>query len=62
MVRPNNRRGAATARRAGMEWVGETSKYYALRLDVYRLRSADLDADAISRTSTEVNAAGDTRY
>lgn len=43
VVRPNNSRGAATARRVGMEWVGETDKYYNLRLDVYRIRSADLD-------------------
>lgn len=49
VVRPNNKRAAATARRVGMEWVGETSKYYDLNLDVYRLRSADLDAAAISR-------------
>ena len=26
-----------------MEWVGETDKYYDLRLHVYRLRSAELD-------------------
>ncbi len=29
--------------RAGMEWVGETEKYYDLRLQVYRLRKGDLD-------------------
>ncbi len=27
-----------------MAWVGETEKYYDLRLQVYRLRKADLDA------------------
>jgi RimJ/RimL family protein N-acetyltransferase len=43
VVRPRNERGAATARRVGMEWVGETDKYYGLRLQVYRLRKADLD-------------------
>ena len=43
MVRPHNTRGAATAQRAGMEWVGETEKYYDLRLQVYRLRKGDLD-------------------
>lgn len=43
VVRPRNERGAATARRVGMEWVGETDKYYDLRLQVYRLRPADLD-------------------
>lgn len=43
VARPTNRRAASTARRMGMEWVGETGKYYDLRLDVYRLRKADLD-------------------
>jgi RimJ/RimL family protein N-acetyltransferase len=43
VVRPTNKRAAAMARRIGMEWVGETDKYYDLRLHVYRLRSADLD-------------------
>jgi hypothetical protein len=27
-----------------MEWVGETEKYYGLRLQVFRLRPADLDS------------------
>jgi hypothetical protein len=27
-----------------MEWVGETEKYFGLRLQVYRLRPPDLDA------------------
>ena len=26
-----------------MEWVGETEKYYDLRLQVYRLRKSELD-------------------
>ena len=43
VVRPGNRRALATARRVGMEWVGETTKYYGLNLQVYRLRKADLD-------------------
>ncbi|OBA59507.1 GCN5 family acetyltransferase [Mycobacterium sp. 1100029.7] len=43
VVRPDNRRGVATARRVGMEWVGETNKYYNLALQVYRLTKADLD-------------------
>ena len=43
VVRPTNTRAAAMAKRIGMEWVGETDKYYNLRLHVYRLRSADLD-------------------
>jgi RimJ/RimL family protein N-acetyltransferase len=44
VVRDRNARGAATAQRVGMEWVGETDKYYDLRLQVYRLRKGDLDA------------------
>ena len=43
VVRPTNKRAAFMARRIGMEWVGETDKYYDLPLHVYRLRSADLD-------------------
>lgn len=50
VVRPRNNRGAATARRVGMEWVGETDKYYGLRLQVYRLRKADLDDHGPIRT------------
>ena len=43
VVRPRNTRGAATARRVGMEWVGETDKYYDLLLQVFRLRKSELD-------------------
>lgn len=43
VMRPGNRRAVATARRVGMEWVGETTKYYGLSLQVYRLWKADLD-------------------
>jgi hypothetical protein len=43
VVRPTSARGAATAERIGMEWVGETDKYYDLQLQVYRVRAADLD-------------------
>ncbi len=43
VVRPGNTRGIATAQRVGMEWVGETDKYYGLTLQVYRLTAADLD-------------------
>jgi len=43
VVRPGNERGIRTAREMGMEWVGETTKYYDLRLQVFRLRKADLD-------------------
>lgn len=42
VVRPKNLRGASTAKKIGMEWVGETDKYYGLTLQVYRVRSADL--------------------
>jgi ribosomal-protein-alanine N-acetyltransferase len=42
VARPANTRAQATARRIGMEWVGETEKYYDLRLQVFRLRPADL--------------------
>lgn len=47
VVRPRNERGARTATSIGMEWVGETEKYYALRLQVYRLRKGDLDVPAL---------------
>lgn len=43
VARLANIRAAATARRIGMEWVGETDKYYGLRLQVFRLRPGDLD-------------------
>jgi RimJ/RimL family protein N-acetyltransferase len=43
VVRPRNTRGARTATSIGMEWVGETEKYYDLRLQVYRLRKSELD-------------------
>jgi len=42
LVRPANTRATATVRRLGMEWVGETEKYYNLRLQEYRLRPGDL--------------------
>ncbi|MFC4947371.1 GNAT family N-acetyltransferase [Pseudonocardia sp. GCM10023141] len=41
LVRPANARGEATARRLDMTWVGETEKYYGMRLAVYRLRPSD---------------------
>jgi len=44
VVRPANRRAEATVRRIGMEWVGETEKYYDLRLQVFRVRPPDLEA------------------
>ncbi len=50
LVRPANRRAEAAARRVGMTWVGETEKYYGLRLNVFRIRPADLapELDAAS--------------
>jgi RimJ/RimL family protein N-acetyltransferase len=44
VARPANDRAGATARRIGMEWVGETDKYYDLRLHVFRLRTGDFNA------------------
>lgn len=51
VVRSQNGRGAATAQRVGMEWVGETEKYYDLRLQVYRLRKGELDVPLQRRPS-----------
>jgi RimJ/RimL family protein N-acetyltransferase len=42
VARPKNQRAIATATRLGMQWVGETEKYYNLRLQVYRVRPSDL--------------------
>jgi RimJ/RimL family protein N-acetyltransferase len=42
VARPANRRAIATAERLGMQWVGETTKYYNLNLQVYRIRSAEV--------------------
>ena len=46
VVRPDNARTAAAVRENGMHWVGETTKYYGLELQVFRLRAADLDRAA----------------
>ncbi|MFI6676149.1 GNAT family N-acetyltransferase [Kribbella sp. NPDC050470] len=43
VARPQNLRACATARRLGMEWVGETDKYYGLAMQIYRIRAAELD-------------------
>jgi ribosomal-protein-alanine N-acetyltransferase len=48
VMRPANERAEKVARRLGMQWVGETNKYYDLRLQVYRLRSRDLDSGSTS--------------
>ena len=42
VMRTANERAEKLARRLGMQWVGETNKYYDLRLQVYRLRPPDL--------------------
>lgn len=42
VARPHNTRAIATAGRLGMEWVGETGKYYNLNLQVYRVRATEL--------------------
>jgi RimJ/RimL family protein N-acetyltransferase len=51
VVRPRNERGAATARSIGMEWVGESEKYFDLRLQVYRLRRGELDVPKLPKIS-----------
>ena len=43
VVRPENTRAATTVRQHGMHWVGETTKYYDMELQVFRLRRGDLD-------------------
>ena len=45
VMRPANDRAERLARRLGMQWVGETDKYYDLTLQVYRLRQSDLEHD-----------------
>jgi len=52
VVRPGNTRAAAVAHRDGMEWVGETEKYYGLTLQVYRLRPADVAGSLRQRANT----------
>jgi RimJ/RimL family protein N-acetyltransferase len=46
LVAPDNQRAAATARRIGMEWVGESEKYHGRCLQVFRLRPDDLASTA----------------
>ena len=41
VARPNNHRAIATTERLGLQWVGETDKYYGLNLQVYRIRPGD---------------------
>jgi RimJ/RimL family protein N-acetyltransferase len=42
VARAANLAGAGLAKRLGFQWVGETSKYYGLRLQIYRLRPGEL--------------------
>jgi ribosomal-protein-alanine N-acetyltransferase len=56
VTRPNNVRAAKLAKRLGMQWVGETDKYYDLTLDVYRLQPPDLIAPESPSTSQTVPA------
>jgi RimJ/RimL family protein N-acetyltransferase/predicted GNAT family acetyltransferase len=53
LVRPANTRAAATARRIGMEWAGETEKYHGLRLQEFLLRPGDLRPDGTAVTEPE---------
>jgi RimJ/RimL family protein N-acetyltransferase len=46
VLRPENTNTAATVRQNGMRWVGETTKYFGLDLQVFRLRQADLEQGA----------------
>ncbi len=46
VVRPGNSRASSTVRNNGMQWVGETTKYFGMELQVFRLRVADLDPAA----------------
>ena len=55
VVRPENTQTTATVRQNGMQWVGETTKYFGLELQVFRLRQADLDRAAPSTQRPPTN-------
>jgi hypothetical protein len=42
LVGSTNARAAGTAKRIGMELIGETNQYHGQHLDLYRLRHYDL--------------------
>ena len=42
VMRPANERAIRLAERLGMQWVGETEKYYDMRLQVFRVRPPEL--------------------
>jgi ribosomal-protein-alanine N-acetyltransferase len=44
VMRAANKRAEELARRLGMQWVGETNKYYGLRPQEFRLQPPDLIA------------------
>jgi len=50
VLRAENRQGAATAHRVGMDWVGRTEKYSGAQLEVYRLRRGDRGLPAWMRS------------
>jgi RimJ/RimL family protein N-acetyltransferase len=56
VARPGNQRAVAAAERLGMEWVGETDKYYDLTLQVYRLRASELDVTGLLSPDLSVQA------
>jgi RimJ/RimL family protein N-acetyltransferase len=56
VARPGSHRAVAAALRLGMEWVGETDKYYGLTLQVYRLRASELDVVALRSPDLSVQA------
>jgi ribosomal-protein-alanine N-acetyltransferase len=47
VTRPGNDRAIKLADRIGMQWVGETEKYYDLKLQVFRVRPPELIAPTI---------------
>lgn len=47
VARPTNERAIKLAQRLGMSWVGETEKYYDLKLQVFRVRPPELVAPTI---------------
>ncbi len=53
VARPDNTAAIATARRLGMDWVGETDKYYNRTLQVYRIRPGDLAVDPMVPLPTD---------
>ncbi len=48
VAKPQNRRAIATAGRIGMEWVGESDKYYDRTLQIYRIRPDDLSGEPVT--------------